>query len=212
MAAALLRDAQGFEGNGYDDDMGDEFFSADDPIKRAGISNLLVQLTVANLASIDVNLFSQEHLDNAALPTNIASPVLADYKRLVRYLQANPSQVVSLLIQSSETTTSGAPLLASMTITPTRTTPFGASFSNQILVQAYQSTQDFQVTRATIPMKAGLDAFSFLRIQTGANASGGTVTFNVTVLVGKRAEIRRQVKGGTAVVMRPGGRGPAPVK
>ena len=210
MANALLRDAQGLDGQGYDATMNPDSFGADDPISRGGLSTLAIQFSIANAASLDVALFSQEHLDNAALPTGLASPAIANYKALLRYLQANPSQVRSILLASSEASSS-APVLASMSLSPTRSTPFGLSASNQLLVQSFQTTQDFQANRITIPVSLTVDAFSYIRVQSGVNGSGGAITINATILFGVRREARKMVPAGQPLVVRPGGRGPASI-
>lgn len=212
MAAALMRDMQGLDGAQFDPE-GPEF-GADDPISRGGLTTLAVQMSVANAAALDVNLFDQAHNDNAALPTGLVSvngvATIAEYKKLLRYLLTSPSQIRSILIQSSESA-SAAPVLASMQITPTRSNSFGLSMSNTKLLQSYQTTQDFQANRVTLPMVVTVDSFTYVRFLTGTNNSGSTVTFNLSVIFGQRAEARKQIGGARGVVIRPGGRGPAAV-
>ena len=106
---------------------------------------------------------------------------------------------------------SGAPLLASLKVTPTRQTPFGLTCGNETRVQSYQTTQDFQANRVTVPMQVTLDGFTFLALTTDVNGSGATVTFNVTFLIGRRVENRKNIRGGAPMTMAPGGRGPRPV-
>lgn len=207
------------EGNaGYDDDgPQDEIFGVDDPVRRAGLSTLIIQLTIANLqqlgnAATGVTLFSQADASAAALPTGIASPVLATYTGIVKYLLSNPSLIQSVSFTSSEATSTGGPLLSSLVLTPQRQTPFGLQNSNAIQLQAYQTTQDFQPTRSTVPLRMIVDGFSTLNLTSATNNSGGTVTINCVFFFGKRVEGRKQLKGGSPMVMRPGGRGPAPVR
>lgn len=197
----------------YDSDGGDdgEDFGADDPIKRAGFSTLPITLQVANAAALSVNLFSQLDVDAAALPTGVTAPVLASYKGIVKYLLANPAQVQSVILASNESASTGAPLLASLRITPTRASPFGLSCGNEIRAQSYQTTQDFQANRITIPMSAALDGFTSLVLASDTNGSGATVTFNVTFLVGKRVEGRRNIQRASPVAVAAGGRGVRPV-
>lgn len=216
-ADLLMRDVQGLEGAnanmnpgyGYDGDaagFGDDF-GADDPIKRAGYSTLPITLQVANAAALAVTLFSNTDVDAAALPTGVTAPVLASYKSIVKYLLANPAQVNSVILQSNESASTGAPLLSSLRITPTRTTPFGLTCGNEIRAQSYQTTQDFQANRITIPMSAILDGFTTLVLASDTNGSGATVTFNVTFLVGKRVENRRSITPSGPVAVAAGGRG-----
>lgn len=221
LASLLMRDVQGLDlpsnernsnmnGYGYDgesDGLGEDF-GADDPIKRAGFSTLPIQITVANAASLNLNLFSNVDVDAAALPTGLASPTLANYKSLVKYLLANPSQMQSVIVMSNEAVSTGAPLLASLKVTPTRNTPFGLTCGNETRVQSYQTTQDFQANRVTVPMQATLDGFTYLACTSDANASGGTITFNLTFLIGRRVENRKNIRGGAPMTMAPGGRGP----
>lgn len=214
-AAALLRDAQGLDGGSGFDPEGPEFsFGADDPMSRAGLTTLSASIEVANAAALDLDLFDQAHLDNVALPTGLVSigsgSTIADYKQVLRYFQSNPSQVRSMLITSSETSTD-APLLAGMTITPTRNNPFGVSMSNQRLVRSVQTTADFQANRVTFPISLALDTITFMNLATETNNSGSTVTFNIAFMIGRRAEVRRTIAPAKPLVIRPGGRGPAPV-
>ncbi len=212
-AAALMQDSAGYD----DDGPQDEIFGVDDPVKRAGLSTLTIQLTIANAqtlgnAATGVNLFDATDVDAAALPTGVAAPTLANYKLIVKYLLASPALLQSISFTSSETASSGAPLLSSLILTPQRVTPFGLQNANQIQLQAYQTTQDFQVQRSTVPLRTILDGFSRLNLTSATNASGGTVTINCVFFIGKRVEARRQIKGGPAMAMRPGGRGPVPVR
>lgn len=212
-ASALMEGSAGYD----DDGPHDEVFGVDDPVKRAGLSTLTIQLTIANAqvlgnAAAGVNLFDATDVDAAALPTGIATPTLANYKLIVKYLLASPALLQSISFISSETTSSGAPLLSSLILTPQRVTPFGLQNANAIQLQSYQTTQDFQVTRSTVPLRTILDGFSRLNLTSGTNASGGTITINCVFFIGKRVEARKQIKGGPAMTMRPGGRGPTPVK
>lgn len=215
-AAMLLNGQAGFEGQGYDDLAGGvDAFGADDPISNKGLSSLIIQLTIANAqqignAATGVDVFRQTDTDAAALPTGVASPAIAGYKTIIRYLLSNPSQIRSILIQSSET--GSAPVLSSLQITPTRSSPFGMTYANALYAQSYQTTQDYQAGRITIPLTATLDGFSYLNFVSAVNASGATVTLNVTFLVGRRAEIRRNVSNAAPLTVRPGGRGPASVR
>lgn len=223
-AEALLLDVQGLDldtpnkertpmSYGYDSDVNDdEVFGADDPVKAAGLSTLPVQLTIANLAALSLDLFKVDDVDAAALPTGVASPVIASYKNIIKYLLASPSQLQSIIIQSNESATGGAPVLSSLRIAPKRVTPFGANTSNEIRVQSYQTTQDFQANRVTIPLKVALDAFTFLNMVSDTNNSGSAVTLNVTFMVGRRVQNRKQLSGGAPMRVLPGGRGPVPVK
>lgn len=226
-AEALLLDVQGLDtptneterenimsnGYGYDSDISDdEVFGADDPVKAAGLSTLPVQLTIANAAALSLDLFKSDDVDAAALPTGIASPLIAPYKNIIKYLLANPSQLQSVIIQSNESATGGAPVLSSLRISPKRVTPFGANSSNEIRVQSYQTTQDFQANRVTIPLRVALDAFTFLNLVSDTNGSGSTVTLNVTFMIGRRVQNRKQLSGGAPMRVLPGGRGPVPVK
>jgi len=203
---------------GYDDDgPQDEVFGVDDPVKRAGLSTLTIQLTIANAqqlgnATTGVNLFDATDLDAAALPTGIASPAIASYKLICKYLLASPALLQSISFNSSEAPSTNAPLLASLILTPQRVTPFGLTNANQIQLQSYQTTQDFQVARSTVPLRTILDGFSRLNLTSAVNGSGATVTINVVFFIGRRVEARRAIKGGPAMTMRPGGRGPAPVR
>lgn len=215
-AEALLQNVQGFDNdprdnpnmNQFDSDVSDEdAFGADDPVKSAGLSTLPIQLTIANAASLSLDLFRVDDLSAAALPTGIASPVIAAYRNIIAYLLASASMLQSIIIQSNESATGGAPVLSSLRIAPKRVTPFGLSASNEVRVQSYQTTQDFQANRATIPLKVALDSFSFLNLVTDVNGSGATVTLNLTFLIGRRTDNRKQLKGGTPLAMRPGGRG-----
>ena len=222
-AEMLLRDVQGLdttpnEGTrpmsyGFDNDSPeDELFGADDPVKRAGLSTLPIQFTIANLASLNVDLLKVDDLALAALPTGVSSPVVAAYTNIVKYLLANPSRLQSVIIQSNETATGGAPVLSSLRINPKRVTPFGLNSANEIRVQSYQTTQDFQANRVTIPLAVSLDAFTFLNFVSDQNTSGASVVMNVTLMIGRRNESRKNLKGGGPVAMRPGGRGPTAVR
>lgn len=219
-ADLLMRDVRGLEGNegqgqtmnefDNDDELGGDF-GADDPIKRAGFSTLPVTITVANLAALNLALFSNVDADAAALPTGLTAPLIAPYKSLIRYLLSNPSQVQSIIIMSNEAVSTGAPLLASLKVTPTRTTPFGLTCGNEVRAQSYQTTQDFQANRITIPMTAALDGFTTLVCTSDTNNSGASVIFNVTFLIGKRVENRKNIRGSQPMTVAPGGRGPRAV-
>ena len=203
--------------SGYDDDNADDsVFGADDPIKRAGLSTIPIQLTITNAqqlgnAATGLNLFDATDIDATALPTGIATPTLANYKLIVKYLSMNPAILQSVMFSSNEAASTGAPVLASLLLTPQRVTPFGLTNANQIQLQAYQTTQDFQVGRTTVPLRAVIDGFTRLNLVSAVNGSGATVLITCTFFFGKRAEGRKQLKGGGMITMRPGGRGPAPV-
>lgn len=197
--------------HGYDAEMDYEAFGADDPIKRGGLSTLPIQLSIANLASLSVELFSQADVDAAALPTGIASPSLADYKKAVRYFLANPAMLQSINLSSSETSTGGAPVLQSLKVQPIRDTPFGLNCSNELQLQAVQTTHDFQANRSTMPLKVVIDGFTKLKLVTAQNNSGATITINAVFYFGARVENRKQLRGGAPLAIRPGGRGPAPI-
>lgn len=209
-----MQNVQGFEGAGFDSDFGDEAFGADDPVKRAGFSTLPVQLTIANAQQLansatGLDLFKVDDVDAAALPTGVASPALASYKNIIKYLMANPSQLQSIVIQSNESATGGAPVLGSLRISPKRVTPFGMNCANEVRIQSYQTTQDFQANRVTIPLAVPLDSFTFLNLISDTNTSGATVLLNLTLMIGRRVEGRRQIPRGAApMTQRPGGRGP----
>lgn len=218
-AAALMRDAHGLDGGAGFDPEGPEFFDAggmgaDDPQTRAGLTTLEAALLVANGASLDLDLFSQKHLDNVGLPTGLVSigngATLADYKEVLRYLQSNPSQIRTILITTSEAN-NNAPLLASMTLTPTRKNIFGVSMSNTRNVRTIQTTGDFQANRATFPLVLPLDTITFLNMKTGINGSGDDVNINLAFLIGKRVEVRKSLPSAKPLVVRPGGRGVAAV-
>jgi len=218
-AEALMMDVHGFDAahedmtmEQFDSDsqFGDETFGADDPVKAAGLSTIPIQLTIANAAALSLDLMKIDDLAAAALPTGVASPAIAAYRNLIAYVQANPCQLQSIVIGSSESATGGAPVLQSLRISPKRVTPFGANFANEVRAQSYQTTQDFQANRATIPLSVGLDGFTFLNMVTDTNNSGATVTLNVTLMVGRRADGRKQLRKAPAMAMRPGGRGPVP--
>lgn len=222
-AEALLLDVQGLDiptrhfqrknentmrANGFDADMHDDVFGADDPVKRAGLSTLPIQLTIANAAALNLDLFKVTDQQAAALPTGVVSPALASYRDTINYLLASPSQLQSIVIQSNESATGGAPVLSSLRIAPVRSTPFGMNTSNEIRVQSYQTTQDFQANRITIPLSVALDAFTFLRFTSDTNGSGSAVTINVTLMVGRRVQASAQLKQAAPMRMAPGGRGP----
>lgn len=195
----------------------DELFGADDPVKQAGLSTLPVQLTIANAQQLGnsangLDLFKVDDVDAAALPTGVVSPALAAYKNVIKYLLANPSQLRSIVISSNESATGGAPVLSSVRINPKRVTPFGLQTANEIRVQAYQTTQDFQANRITIPLSVGLDAFTFLNLVSDVNGSGGAVTLNLTLMVGKRAQAKQALKNAAPMRVMPGGRGPVAIK
>lgn len=218
-AEALLQDVQGFDSEGndtmnqFDSDLTDEeAFGADDPVKSAGLSTLPIQLAIANTAALSLDLFKVDDLAAAALPTGVNSPAIASYRNIIAYLLASASMLQSIIIQSNESSTAGAPVLSSLRIAPKRVTPFGLSASNEVRVQSYQTTQDFQANRATIPLKVALDSFSFLNLVTDTNTSGSTVLLNLTFLIGKRVDARKQLKGGAPLAVRPGGRGVVAVK
>lgn len=200
----------------FDSDLqDDDVFGADDPVKAAGLSTLPVQLTIAvsqqlGNAAAGLNLFIVNDVDAAALPTGVVSPVLAEYKNIIKFVLANPSQLRSVVIQSNESATGGAPVLSSLRIAPQRITPFGLNSANEIRVQSYQTTQDFQANRITIPLSMGLDAFTFLNFKSDVNGSGAIVTLNLTLMVGKRAQGRAGLKA--PMMVRPGGRGPSPAR
>lgn len=216
LAAAMMRDVQGLDARGYDVAQDPDEFGADDPIKRAGLSTIQILFTQASGTALAVNLFAESDLDNASLPTGLTSvngsATVGAYHRMIRYLQANPAQIHSVLIQSSETASGGAPILSTMTITPTRITPFGLNTSNQLLVNSFQTTQDFQANRVSVPLVAALDAFSYLAFATATQSTGSPITFTTTLFFGKRQEIRAGVRRGTPMAVRPGGRGMVPVK
>lgn len=203
--------------HGYDSDVDDdEVFGADDPIRRAGLTTLAIQLTIANAqqlgnAAAGLDLFKNTDLAAAALPTGVVIPVLADYKSTVAYLLASPSLLQSMVIQSNESNAAGAPVMSSLVISPKRVTPFGANMANAIAVQSYMTTQDFQANRVTIPLKVALDTFTFLNLVTGINTSGAAVTLNITLMIGKRVQAAKQLKGQPVRVL-PGGRGPVNAK
>lgn len=197
--------------NQFDNDE-DDAFGADDPVKRAGLSTLRVQLSIANLAALSLDLFKSDDLDAAALPTGVVSPVLAPYKNVIKYLTSNPSALQSVVIASSESASTGAPLLSSLVISPKRVTPFGMNNSNQVSAQSYQTTQDFQANRITIPLAVALDGFSFLNMVTDTNNSGAAVTFNVTLMIGRRNQARAGLKQAAPMRVLPGGRGPVPTR
>jgi hypothetical protein len=228
LAEALLLDVQGLDESnppprntrkknimgpyGYDSEMqDDDVFGADDPVKRAGLSTLPIQISIANAASLSLDLFKSDDLDAAALPTGVVSPALAGYKNVIKDLLASPSQLQSIVIQSNESATGGAPVLSSLRIAPKRVTPFGMNASNEIRVQSYQTTQDFQANRITIPLKVALDAFSFLNMVSDVNASGSAVVLNITLMIGRRMNAAAGLKGSPMRVL-PGGRGPVPLK
>lgn len=202
--------------HGYDAEVDeDEIFGADDPIKRAGLTTLAIQLTIANAAQLGgaatgLDLFKNTDLAAAALPTGVVLPALADYKSTIAYFLASPSLLQSIVIQSNESAVTGAPVLASLKISPKRVTPFGSNMANQIQVQSYMTTQDFQANRITIPLKVALDTFSFLNLVSDVNTSGAAVTLNVTLMIGKRVQAAKQLKGQPVRVL-PGGRGPVNV-
>lgn len=227
LAEALLLDVQGLDtpkptsrknlptmrSHGYDSDLNDdEAFGADDPVKRAGLSTLAIQLSIANTAALSLDLFKSDDLDAAALPTGVVSPVIAPYKNIIKYLLANPSQLQSIVIQSNESATGGAPVLSSLRISPKRVTPFGMNASNEIRVQSYQTTQDFQANRITVPLAVILDAFSFLNLVSDVNSSGAAVVLNLTLMIGKRAQASQPLKQGAPMRIAPGGRGPVPAR
>ena len=227
LAEALLLDVQGLDTNtnqardtntmgngyGYDSDVSDdEIFGADDPVKAVGLSTLPIQLQVANAASLNVDLFKTSDLAAAALPTGILSPAIASYRDIIAYVLANPSLLQSITITTNESSTGGAPVLSSLRISPKRVTPFGANTSNEIRVQSYQTTQDFQSNRTSIPLKVALDSFTYLNFTSDVNGSGAAVTFNVTFFIGRRVQNRKQLSGGAPMRQLPGGRGPVPVK
>lgn len=202
---------------GYDSEVDDgEIFGADDPIKRAGLTTLAVQLTIANLqqlgnAATGLDLFRNTDLSAAALPTGVVAPVLADYISTIKYFLASPSLLQSIVIQSNESATGGAPVLSSLRISPKRVTPFGSNMANQVAVQSYMTTQDFQANRCTIPIKVALDTFTFLNLVSDVNNSGAAVTLNITLMIGKRVQAAQQLKGQPVRVL-PGGRGPVNAK
>lgn len=204
-----MQNVQGFDSQFQDD----EAFGADDPVKRAGFSTLPLQLTITNAqqlgnAAAGLDLFKVNDVDAAALPTGVASPVIADYKNIIKYLLANPSQLQSIVIQSNESATGGAPVLGSLRISPKRVTPFGMNCANEVRIQSYQTTQDFQANRVTIPLSVPLDAFTFLNLISDTNASGATVLLNLTLMIGRRVEGRNQIRpGAQPMTQRPGGRG-----
>ena len=203
--------------HGYDSDSDDNAFGADDPIKRGGLSSLTIQLKVTNAqqlgnAAAGVNLFDQADVDAAALPTGINTPVLASYKKAVKYFLANPSLLQSIVFASNEADSTGAVVMQSFSIIPTRSTPFASQQSNALPLQQYQTTQDFKANRTTVPLRAVIDGFTLINITSAVNATGADVLVNCVFFFGARVENRKQIKGGSPLVMRPGGRGPVAVK
>lgn len=186
----------------------DEQFGADDPVKQAGLSTLALQLSIANGAALNVNLFTITDLAAAALPTGLISPTIANYRDAIAYFHANPARTASMLFASNESASAGAPVLASIQVAPTRKTPFGLQTSNSTRIQSYQTTQDFQANRVTLPLAIPLDTFTSLSVTSDTNNSGAAVIINLTIMFGKRIDQRRGLgAGGQQVAMRPNGRG-----
>lgn len=224
-AETLLLDVQGLDlppqtkkarhsMRNFDAEVSDDDFGADDPVKAAGLSTLAIQLSIANAASLNVNLFTVTDLTAPALPTGIISPTIANYRDAIAYFHSNPARTASLLFASNESAGAGAPVLASLQVAPTRKTPFGLTTSNSTRIQSYQTTQDFQANRVTLPLAVNLDTFTSLSITSDVNNSGATVIINLTVMFGKRVDQRRNLGngGGGAMAIRPGGRGPVAVR
>lgn len=224
VAQMLLRDVQGLDLSdqesqtmqNLDSTFNNDVFGADDPVARAGLSTLNVELTVANgqqlgNAATGLTLFSAGDASAAALPTGLVTPVIATYREWINYFIANPAQIVSINAMSNESSTTGAPLLSSMTFSPARVTPFGLQMSNQVNGRTYQTTQDFQANRLTVPVSMVIDGFTRLVMTSAVNASGAAITVNLAILFKKIAQARAPIMGGAQVV-KPGGRGIANVK
>jgi len=161
---------------------------ATDTLTQQNLSTLQVVLFAASGTKLSQSVFNGADLAITALPTGITSPDVASYRQIIRYFMANASQLRSLQITSSESSSS-APQLLSMGVTPTRSTPFLGSNSNTTLVSTAKTPQDYQQNMATFSLAVNIDTITYLNFTTGVTASADT-TFTVTFFFGQRQELR----------------------